>query len=116
MSSVRALTPSSGMLLVVLFWGGNFTACKIAFAELDPLAFTALRFVLASVVLWGVVRWSEGPTSLPAGALWRLVALGVIGNTVYQLLFILGLQRTTATKTSLILAGMPALVTFAAGV
>lgn len=103
------------MLLVVLFWGGNFTAAKIAFTQLDPLAFTALRFAIASVVLWGVVRRVEGPTRLPPGAFWRLVVLGVIGNTIYQLMFMVGLQQTSATKTALILAGMPALVTLAAG-
>ena len=103
------------MLLVVLFWAGNFTASKIAFKELDPLAFTALRFSIASVVLWGVVRWVEGPSKLPPGVLVRLIWLGVTGNTIYQLLFMEGLQRTSATKTSLILAGMPALVTLTAG-
>jgi len=103
------------MLLVVLFWAGNFTASKIAFTQLDPLAFTALRFSLASAVLWGVVRLVEGPAPLPKGALWPLIWLGIIGNTIYQLLFMEGLQRTSATKTSLILAGMPALVTLAAG-
>src|SRR4051812_1200292 len=77
------LTPRAGMLLVVLFWGGNFTASKIAFTQLDPLAFTALRFTLASVVLWGVVRWVEGPTVLPPGIMMRLIWLGVIGNTIY---------------------------------
>ena len=109
------LSPQAGMLLVVLFWGGNFTAAKIGFTELEPAAFTALRFVIASVVLWAVLRWSEGPAPLPPGVLWRLVWLGVLGNTAYQLLFMEGLQRTSATKTSLILAGMPALVTLAAG-
>lgn len=105
------------MLLVVLFWAGNFTAAKLAFEQhLDPTAFTAIRFVLASIVLWVVVRVVEGPAPLPRGAFWPLVALGVIGNTIYQLCFVEGLQRTTATKSSLILAGMPALVTMAAGV
>lgn len=104
------------MLLVVLFWAGNFTAAKIAFNDhLDPLAFTALRFVLASAVLWAIVRWAEGPAPLPRGAFWPLVALGLIGNTIYQVCFMEGLQRTSATKSSLILAGMPALVTLAAG-
>ena len=105
------------MLLVVLFWAGNFTAAKIAFRDhLDPPAFTALRFVLATVVLWAIVRWVEGPTPLPKGAFWPLVVLGLIGNTVYQICFMEGLERTSATKSALILAGMPALVTIAAGV
>ena len=105
------------MLLVVLFWAGNFTAAKIAFNDhLNPAAFTAIRFVLATIVIWAIVRWVERPGPLPRGAFWPLVALGVIGNTIYQLCFMEGLQRTAATKSSLILACMPALVTFAAGV
>lgn len=105
------------MLLVVFFWAGNFTAAKIAFNDhLDPAAFTALRFVLATVVLWAIVRWAEGPAPLPPGAFWPLVVLGVVGNTIYQVCFMAGLQRTSATKSSLILAGMPALVTLTAGV
>lgn len=105
------------MLLVVLFWAGNFTAAKISFDDhFSPPAFTAVRFTLASVVLWFVVRWVEKPGPLPRGAFWPLVTLGVLGNTIYQICFMEGLARTSATKSSLILAGMPALVTLAAGV
>ncbi|MGH7583121.1 MAG: DMT family transporter [Gemmatimonadales bacterium] len=113
--SPRSLPPHAGMLLVVLFWAGNFTAAKIAFTQLDPLAFTAIRFVVGSAVLWAIVRGYEGPTRLPHGAFWPLVWLGIIGNSIYQVLFVEGLARTSATKSSLILAGMPALVTLAAG-
>jgi len=34
-------TPALGLLLVVLIWGGNFTATKLAFSDISPLAFTA---------------------------------------------------------------------------
>jgi drug/metabolite transporter (DMT)-like permease len=112
----RGLSPQVGMLFVVLFWAGNFTAAKIAFTQLDPLAFTALRFLIASTVFWMVVRVVEGPAPLPRGAFWQLVCLGVIGNTIYQICFMEGLQRTSAIKSSLIIAGMPALVTMTAGV
>jgi drug/metabolite transporter (DMT)-like permease len=102
------------MLLVVLFWGGNFTATKLAFAEIPPLAFTALRFAVASLVLWLIVRRVEGPRPLPAGALKRLVILGLVGNTGYQLCFVEGLARTSATKSAMILAILPVAVTVAA--
>ena len=45
-----------------------------------------------------------------------LIALGIVGNTIYQLCFMTGLSRTTATNSSLILASMPTVVTVAAGV
>lgn len=110
-----SLSPATGMLLVTLFWGGNFTATKIAFTEIPPLAFTALRFLVASAILWWLVRRIDGPRRpLPPGALAKLVAMGVVGNTAYQLCFIEGLSRTSATKTAMILAILPVAVTVAA--
>jgi drug/metabolite transporter (DMT)-like permease len=102
------------MLLVTLFWGGNFTATKLAFTEIEPLAFTALRFVLATMVIWLIVRRVEGPAPLPKGVLGPLILLGIVGNTLYQWFFMEGLWRTSATKSSLILAAMPVLVTVTA--
>lgn len=109
-----ALSPAAGMLLVVLFWGGNFTASKVAFTELAPLAFTALRFALATVVTWAILRRVEGRRPLPPGALGPLVLLGVVGNSGYQLFFMEGLARVSATKSALILTALPAMVTLAA--
>ncbi len=114
MAPRRSLSPQTGMLLVTLFWGGNFTATKLAFTELEPLAFTSMRFVLASVILWFIVRRVEGTEPVPRSTVVPLIALGVIGNTLYQLCFIEGLARTSVTKSALILAGMPALVTLSA--
>ncbi|MEO5799648.1 MAG: DMT family transporter, partial [Gemmatimonadales bacterium] len=113
-SQESRLSPAAGMVLVTLFWGGNFTATKLAFTQIEPLAFTALRFVLATVVIWFIVRRVEGPAPLPPGTLWPLIVLGVVGNTFYQVFFVEGLARTSATKSSLILAAMPVVVTVAA--
>ncbi len=104
------------MLLVCLIWGVNFSVMKLAIAQIPALAFTAIRFTIASVLLWLVLRMSEGPMRLPAPALRRLIILGVIGNTFYQLAFILGLAHTTATNSSLIIATVPTVVAVFAGV
>lgn len=104
------------MLLAVLFWGGNFTASKIAFTEISPLAFTAIRFAIGTVILWGVMRWLEPEGENPPELWGRMIWLGIVGNTIYQLCFVLGLARTTATNTSLLLAAMPTVVTVTAGV
>ena len=109
-----ALTADLGMLLVVLIWGVNFTVTKGAFSRFPPLAFTGVRFVLASLLLIPLVRRLEGPEPLSRPALTRLVVLGVVGNTLYQLGFISGLDRTTASNSALILAAMPTIVAFLA--
>ena len=103
------------MLVVVALWAGNFTATKRAFDEFDPLVFTAIRFALASALLAALAWRDPDFRRPPAGALARLLLLGFIGNTLYQLCFIEGLVRTSATSSSLILASMPTAVTFAAG-
>lgn len=97
------------MLFVVLIWGLNFTVTKLTFQEFPPLVFTAVRFGIASVCIALVLRYSEGSLRLPRGA-FRLALLGIIGNTLYQTVFVLGLERTTATNSSLVLASMPATV------
>ena len=104
-----------GMLLTTLIWGGNFTISKLALREIPPLPFTAIRFVAGSlvlaIVLWRLdrLRWP------PAGMGWPLIVLGIIGNTLYQLCFIHGLFRTSATDAALILASLPTIVTVSAG-
>jgi drug/metabolite transporter (DMT)-like permease len=105
----------AGLLLVVLFWGGNFTASKVSLRELDPLAFTAIRFTLGALLLAAVLRRRTGTLRLAPGMGRPMLWLGLVGNTLYQLFFIHGLARTSATNSSLILASMPTVVTVAAG-
>jgi drug/metabolite transporter (DMT)-like permease len=104
------------MLTVCLIWGLNFSITKLAIAQMPPLAFTAVRFATASGLLWLILRASEGPRPVTGPVLLRLVVLGVLGNTLYQLVFIVGLARTTASNSALILAMMPMTVAVIAGV
>lgn len=114
-----AHAPSSadlGMLLVCLIWGANFSVVKGAFDYLPALAFTGVRFTLSSAFLYLLVRWRYGAVTFPPGLTGRLIWLGVLGNTLYQIAFTLALLWSTATNTALILATMPAVVTVLAGV
>jgi len=98
------------MLLVCLIWGINFSVTKLAIGHMPALPFTAIRFAAASVLLWAIVRITEGPANFSSADVRRLVVLGVVGNTLYQLAFILGLANTTASNSSLILATVPTVV------
>lgn len=98
------------MILVVLIWGANFSITKIALGQIPPLGFAAMRFLAASAMLWVVLRVVEGPRKLPPGALRKLIWLGLIGNSVYQGCFLLGLSYSTAANASLIISTTPALV------
>src|SRR3989475_12985732 len=83
------------MLALVVIWGVNFPIVKIAFREMTPMVFNALRFGGATVLLLAVL-WRAGEP-VPPKAMWlRLVGLGLVGHAIYQGSFINGLARTTA--------------------
>ncbi len=103
------------MLLVCLIWGMNFSVTKSAFDQLAPLPFTAIRFTVSSLLLWVIIRLTGEATPLPRPALARLVILGLVGNSCYQLAFMLGLAQTTATNSALILSTVPTVVAVMAG-
>ncbi|MEP6688969.1 MAG: DMT family transporter [Gemmatimonadales bacterium] len=111
----RLTSADAGMVLVCLIWGVNFSVTKLAIGQIPALPFTAIRFVLASALLWAILRVTEGPANRPAPEVRRLVVLGVVGNTCYQIAFVLGLARTSATNSSLILATVPTVVAVVAG-
>ena len=107
-----------GLAFMVLIWGLNFSLIKIGLLELPPAAFNALRFPLASATLYVLLRL-QGPIPLPRGRdRWTVLALGLVGNTIYQLLFITGMEYAHAGIASLLLSGTPvltALLSAAAG-
>jgi drug/metabolite transporter (DMT)-like permease len=109
------LSGDLGMLTVCLIWGMNFSITKLALGAIPPLPFTAIRFVIASLLLWIVVRLVEGPGALPPGVTRTLILLGIVGNTCYQLAFTVGLNHTTASNSALILSMLPTVVAILAG-
>lgn len=98
-----------GLATMVVIWALNFSVIKVALEDLSPLTFNALRFPLASLMVYGVLRL-RGPIRIPGRRdAVRILALGLLGNVVYQLLFIFGLDRTRAGNAALLLAGSPIL-------
>jgi drug/metabolite transporter (DMT)-like permease len=109
------LSGDLAMLTVCLIWGLNFSVTKLALAQIPPLPFTGVRFIVSSLLLWLILRIAEEPLKLPARTLWLLSVLGILGNTFYQLTFTLGLDRTTASNSALILSTVPTVVALFAG-
>ena len=98
------------MLLVSLLWGGNFAASKFALGQISPLAFSALRFTVASGLLIAATRLMGAMRPLPRRTLVWLIILGLIGNTLYQTAFMTGLRITSATNSAMIVAFLPVMV------
>jgi drug/metabolite transporter (DMT)-like permease len=92
---------------VALMWASTFTLFKVAWRDIDPVAFTAARFAamfIFSIVVLGVSTSRVRPrrADLPA-----LVASGLTGYFLYQMGFVLGLDRTSALASAILISTHP---------
>ena len=95
------------LALIALVWGVNFSVIKVGLESVEPFAFNALRFPVASLVLLAVVLGSRSTVRPTREDLPRILILGLLGNVVYQVNFIVGIDRTLAGNASLLLATTP---------
>jgi drug/metabolite transporter (DMT)-like permease len=96
------------LLLISLIWAGNFMAGKIALQVVGPLTLTALRAVLALVVLLWYVRFTyhSWPTVTRAD-LRVFVILALTGMVTNTTLWYYGLARTLAVNAAIVGATGP---------
>jgi drug/metabolite transporter (DMT)-like permease len=100
------------LLLMTTIWAVNFSITKYATSAFEPRAFAGLRVALAAAVLLALTLAARTPLP-PRRVLLKLLAIGVIGHGVYQVLFIEGLSRTRAGNAALIIAATPAVIALA---
>jgi drug/metabolite transporter (DMT)-like permease len=81
------------LILMATIWAVNFSVVKYATEIITPLALAGLRVAIAAVVLLAIAFLQRKPWP-PRRDILALLTLGVIGNGLYQILFIEGLSRT----------------------
>ena len=97
------------LVLMAVIWAVNYTVAKFGTRTVPPLAYNAVRIVMAVIALL-VISWlrsHERPTRQDLGA---LLAIGVLGHGLYQVCFIEGLARSRAGTVALMLAASPAFI------
>lgn len=100
------------LLAMATIWAINFSVVKYGTTMISPMAFTGLRVGISAVVLVGIVLWQRKPW--PARSdVFVLLTLGVVGNGLYQLLFVEGISRTRAGNAALIVAAAPGFIAIA---
>lgn len=104
--------PELALWSVVVIWATTFIAMKDAFAYLDPLPYTLFRFVWIILLAFGVLavqhrRDPDVPLTVKRRDLPRLMVASVCGYTLYQLCFVLGLDRSSIFTLSLLVALVP---------
>jgi len=96
---------------LVLIWGANFSVVKFALRDLSPLAFNGLRFIISSACLLVFLRMSGDSPRIERRHWPAIIGLGFVGTTVYQIVFIYGIDWTFAGNASLMLSATPIFTT-----
>ncbi|MGI9254849.1 MAG: DMT family transporter [Thermomicrobiales bacterium] len=101
--------PEAALLLVVLLWSSTFIISKAIFAEMLPLPYIAVRFLIMSALAVSVMllRRRGSERMIRREDLPRFLAVAFTGYTLYQLFFVLGLERTSPFSSSLLVAMVP---------
>lgn len=97
----------TSLFLVALIWALNFSVVKSALSEIDPLSFNGLRFLFAAAVIWAVLIYRKQLFTIPREDWLPLLGMGVLGNLVYQGLFIIGIDYTYAANAAVMLGTIP---------
>jgi drug/metabolite transporter (DMT)-like permease len=95
------------LLSVTFIWGMNFAIMKSMYSYFDPLAFTFLRFIIAVSALVLILKLRRLPLRIELVDLPSITGLGLLANTIYQMLFVAGLVHTKAGNAALIGAAAP---------
>ena len=102
-----SLWVETSLLLTVFFFGTNFVAVKHVVESVPPILFAAVRFTSAGLLLWLLLRLVEPESRLKRKDFLPVLGLGVVGITLTQSVFTIGVSLTTAANTALIYSTAP---------
>jgi drug/metabolite transporter (DMT)-like permease len=99
---------------MVLLWSANFMVAKVALREFPPFLLGALRIGLAGIFI-APLYWFRGKRIRPGRGLALLIFLAVcnVGN---QILFVMGLDRTSVAHSALIIGMGPIFILIVAAI
>ena len=99
------------MLAVAVLWASNNVITKAALDRgLEPLIYIILRFALVAGLLFPYL-WARGVSlRIQRADIPRFVASGILGFTLYNLLYIVGLSHTSAFSAAILVALAPVFI------
>jgi drug/metabolite transporter (DMT)-like permease len=110
------------LVLMTVIWAGNYSVIKAAIREIPEVPFNAVRLLMASAFFLLALAWTSwrraksSPQHPRVSSIWsrsfalQIVALGIVGHFLYQVLFITGLARTSVANSALIIGCTPIIV------
>ena len=100
------LAVHAALLLVQVAFGGFHVVAKALLSGMPPMLVVGLRVAIATPLL-AAIAWRRDRT-VPSARDWAwLLLLGSLGVTANQILFIIGLNHTTASNASILMTSLP---------
>lgn len=96
---------SSFLLFPVLFWGFSYIAIKVVLQELEPVEMISARFLLATPVLYLIIKFKKLDIFAVTSRGKLVVAAGLI--FVHFWVMAIGMKETSASNTAWILTTAP---------
>lgn len=104
---IRKYLTEFSLIIVAVIWALNFSVIKVTLEQIDPFSFNALRYVFAALILISVTKWRGFTVMVKREHLLPIIGIGLVGNLIYQVLFIVGVSMTNAANSAVILGTIP---------
>ncbi|MEO0312023.1 MAG: hypothetical protein RIQ89_1680 [Bacteroidota bacterium] len=103
------------VLATNIIYGANFTIAKLVMPiHIQPAGFILLRISVAGLLFFFCYVFISGVEPILRKDWWRVIACGLFGVAINQLLFFEGLNKTSNINAALIMTATPLLVMLAA--
>ena len=106
-SILKKYVPDLLLILIAIIWALNFSIVKVSLEEIDALSFNALRYVLAAALLAFTTKKRGYPLKVDRQDIWPLIGIALVGNVLYQLFFIIGVDYTYSANAAVMLGTIP---------
>lgn len=90
------------LVVATLFWALTPVFGRMLADYSAPYALTFGRFLVATVFLWGFLRFSGVPTRLPVSDIGAIALLGLTGVCLHNVLTFMGVEHTEANRANVI--------------
>ena len=115
-SSRMGLVQWSMLLLLSMLWGGSYFFVEIALLEWSPLMIVAVRVLIATAVIWGIVLIAGLPIPQSRSAWIAFLAMGLLNNVFPFLLIVWGQKEIASGLAAILNAAAPIFSVIVAGI
>ncbi len=95
------------VMIPVIAWGISFVSTEYLLDSLGPMTIGAIRFIFATIILFGVMKVTKTPLKIEKKDRFLFVLAGGIGISIYFYFENTGIKYISASPSALIIAAIP---------